>query len=245
VSLGPFEPFGCSGGLTAGSISTQLLAVAAGGGKSNLRGEFAMRVNRAVMALSVILLLPVAWRSAAAQPAAYKADPVHSKIGFTIRHLVSEVDGRFKDFDGTIKYDAQHPADSSVQFTVQAASIDTGNEGRDKDLKSPNFFDAAKYPTLTFTSTKVVPKGGDAFDVTGNLTVHGVTKPVTIPAKFRGEVKSPMGVRAGFESSFTIDRLDYGVTWNRAIEGGGTILGDEVNVSIRIEAVRQGAAAAK
>jgi len=190
-----------------------------------------------------LLLLPVAWRSAAAEAATYKADPVHSKVGFSIRHLVSDVDGRFKEFDGTIKYDAQHPADSGVQFSVQAASIDTGNDGRDKDLRSPNFFDAAKFPTLSFTSTKVVAKGNDAFDVTGNLTIHGVTKTVTIPAKFRGEVKSPMGVRAGFESTFTVNRLDYGVTWNRAIEGGGTILGDEVNVQIRIEAVRQGAPA--
>ncbi|HVR10230.1 MAG TPA: YceI family protein, partial [Thermoanaerobaculia bacterium] len=145
-----------------------------------------MRIKKAVQALSVILLLPVAWRSAAAQPAVYKADPVHSKVGFSIRHLVSDVDGRFKDFDGAIKYDSQHPADSSVQFTVQAASIDTGNDGRDKDLRSPNFFDVAKFPTLSFTSTKVAPKGNNAFDVTGSLTIHGVTKTVTIPAKFRG-----------------------------------------------------------
>jgi polyisoprenoid-binding protein YceI len=204
-----------------------------------------MRIKKALQTLSVMLLLPVAWRTAAAQPAVYKADPVHSKVGFSIRHLVSDVDGRFKDFDGTIKYDAQHPADSSVQFTVQAASIDTGNDTRDKDLKSPKFFDVAKIPTLSFTSTKVAAKGNNAFDVTGNLSIHGVTKTVTIPAKFRGEVKSPMGERAGFESSFTVNRLDYGVKWNSVIEGGGTILGDDVDVSIRIEAVKQGAAAAK
>jgi hypothetical protein len=88
-------------------------------------------------------------------------------------------------------------------------------------------------------------QGGDAFDVTGTLTIHGVTKTVTVPAKFHGEIKTPMGVRAGFESSFTINRLDYGVTWNRAIEGGGSILGDDVNVNLRIEGVRQAAAAAK
>lgn len=203
-----------------------------------------MRIQRAVKALTLMLALPVAVRAAAAQPAAYKADPVHSKVGFSIRHLVSDVDGRFTDFDGMIKYDAQHPADSSVQFTVQAASINTGNDGRDKHLKSPDFFDAAKFPTLSFASTKVTPKGGNAFDVTGNLTIHGVTKTVTIPAKFRGEVKSPMGERGGFESSFTINRLDYGVAWNRAIEGAGAMLGDDVDVAIRIEAVRQPAAAA-
>lgn len=202
-----------------------------------------MRIKKAVRALAVLLLLPVAWRSAAAQPAAYKADPVHSKVGFSIRHLVSDVDGRFKDFDGTIKYDAQHPADSGVQFTVQAASINTGNDDRDKHLKSPDFFDVAKFPTLSFTSAKVVAKGNNTFDVTGNLTIRGVTKTITIPAKFRGEMKSPMGERAGFESSFTINRLDYGVAWNRAIEGGGSILGDEVKIDVKIEANRAAAAA--
>jgi polyisoprenoid-binding protein YceI len=131
-----------------------------------------------------------------------------------------------------------------VQFTVQAASIDTGNVDRDKHLKSPDFFDAAKFPTLTFASTKVAAKGGNAFDVTGSLTIKGVTKTITIPAKFRGEAKTPMGDRAGFESSFTINRLDYGVAWNRALEGGGAMLGDDVDVAVRIEAVRQGGAPA-
>ncbi|HLX06315.1 MAG TPA: YceI family protein [Thermoanaerobaculia bacterium] len=202
-----------------------------------------MRIKNAVQALSVMLLLPMAWRSAAAQPAVYKADPVHSKVGFSIRHFVSEVDGRFGDFDGAVKFDAQHPADSGVQFTIQAASINTNNEARDKHLKSPDFFDAAKFPTLSFTSTKVTPKGDKTFDVTGNLTIKGVTKTVTVPAKFRGEMKTAMGERAGFESSFTINRLDYGVSWNRAVEGGGAMLGDDVDISIRIEAVRQPAAA--
>ena len=204
-----------------------------------------MRSKRAVQALSVMLLLVAAWRPAAAQPAVYKADPVHSKVGFSIRHFVSDVDGRFGDFDGVVKFDAQHPADSSVQFTIQAASINTNNEARDKHLKSPDFFDAAKFPTLSFTSTKVTPKGDKTFDVTGNLTIHGVTKTVTVPARFRGEMKTAMGERAGFESSFTINRLDYGVAWNRAVEGGGAMLGDDVEISLRIEAVKGPAAAAK
>jgi polyisoprenoid-binding protein YceI len=199
-----------------------------------------VRIRMAVQSLCVALVFPAL---AAAQPATFKADPVHSKVGFTIRHIVSEVDGRFKDFDGTITYDSQHPEGSAVQFTVQAASIDTGNADRDKHLKSPDFFDAAKFPTLTFTSTKVAAKGGNAFDVTGNLTIKGVTKTITIPAKFRGEAKTPMGDRAGFESSFTINRKDYGVAWNRVLEGGGAMLGDDADIAIRIEAVRQPAAA--
>ncbi len=199
-----------------------------------------MRIKMTLLGLAVLLLVPAL---AAAEPVAYKADPVHSSLAFTIRHFVSDVDGRFRDFDGVIQYDAQNPANSSVQFTVQAASISTENDDRDKHLKSPDFFDVAKFPTLSFTSTKVVAKGGNSFDVTGNLTLHGVTKVVTIPATFRGTVKVPKGEKAGFQSTFTLNRLDYGVAWNRAIEGGGAMLGDEVTVNIKIEANRQMAAA--
>lgn len=200
-----------------------------------------MRNKMALLGLVLTLLVPAL---AAAEPVAYKADNAHSKVGFTIRHFVSHVDGRFRDFDGQIKYDAQTPTNSTVQFTVQAASIATDNDDRDKHLKSPDFFDVAKFPTLSFTSTKVVAKGANSFDVTGSLTLHGVTKTVTIPATFSGTVKMPKGEKAGFQSSFTVNRLDYGVTWNRAIEGGGAMLGDEVTVNIDIEANRQMAAAA-
>jgi polyisoprenoid-binding protein YceI len=182
---------------------------------------------------SLTLLLPLA---AAAQPATYKVDPVHSSVSFTVRHFVSEVEGRFKDYAGTIKYDAQHPADSSVQFTVQAASIDTGNDSRDKDLRSDNYFGVEKFPTLSFVSSKVAPKGSNAFDVTGNLTIHGVTKTITIPASFLGEMQTKMGQRAGFRSAFDIKRGDYGIT------SGAGIVGDDVSITIRVEAVRQSAA---
>jgi len=185
---------------------------------------------------SLMLLLPLA---AAAQPATYKVDPVHSSVSFTIRHFVSEVEGRFKDYTGTIKFDAQHPADSSVQFTVQAASIDTGNDSRDKDLRSDGYFGVEKFPTLSFASSKVTPKGSNAFDVTGNLTIHGVTKTITIPASFLGEMETKMGQRAGFKSAFAIKRSDYGIT------SGAGIVGDDVNITIRVEAVRQPAAATK
>jgi polyisoprenoid-binding protein YceI len=199
----------------------------------------------ALKTLAVAFVLAALPAIAAAQPAVYKADPVHSRVGFSIRHFVSDVDGRFKDFDGAINYDAQHPADSSVQFTVKAASIFTDNDQRDNHLKSPDFFDAAKFPALSFTSTRVTPKGSNSFDVTGNLTIKGVTKTVTVPASFLGVVKTPQGEVAGFKSSFTINRLDYGVSWNRVIEGGGGMLGDEVTININIEAHRQAPTAAK
>ena len=191
---------------------------------------------QAVAAILVILWLPLA---AVAQPAAYKVDPVHSGVSFTIRHFVSEVEGRFKDYAGTIKYDAQHQADSSVQFTVQATSIDTGNESRDKDLRTDSYFGVDKFPTLSFVSSKVTPKGSNSFDVTGNLTIKGVTKTITIPASFLGEMKTQMGQRAGFRSAFTIKRSDYGVS------GGAGIGADDVNITIRGEAVREAAAAPK
>ena len=193
-------------------------------------------ILQALVAMVVMLWLP---QAVLAQPTTYKVDPVHSGVTFTVRHFVSEVEGRFKDYAGTIKYDAQHPADSSVQFTVQAASIDTGNDSRDKDLRSDNYFGVEKFPALSFVSAKVTPKAADSFDVTGNLTIKGVTKTITIPASFLGEMKTKMGERAGFRSAFTIKRSDYGVS------GGAGIVGDDVNITIRVEAVRETAAAPK
>jgi polyisoprenoid-binding protein YceI len=187
-------------------------------------------------ALSLSLLLPAL---AAAEPVTYKVDADHSGVGFTVRHFVSNVPGHFRDFDGVIKYDKQNPAASSVEFTVQAASIDTGNNDRDEHLRNEDFFDVKKFPTLTFTSTKVAAKDADTLEVTGNLTMHGVTKPVTIPVEVLGTVKTPNGEKAGFESSFTVNRKDYGIVWNRVLDAGGSVLGEDVKIVISIEANRQ------
>jgi polyisoprenoid-binding protein YceI len=186
-----------------------------------------------IVALLLALTLPAL---ASAAPVTYKVDPDHSSVGFSIRHFVSNVVGRFKDFEGKIKYDKQNPTASSVEFTAQAASIDTDNKDRDNHLKSPDFFDAAKFPALTFTSTGVAAKDAKNLDVTGNLTIHGVTKKVTIPVTVLGILPGKGGEKAGFESNFTIDRKDYGVQWNRALEGGGSILGDDVKIMISVEA---------
>lgn len=191
--------------------------------------------------LGLALLLPAL---AAAETAVYKVDPDHSAVAFTIRHFVSNVPGRFGDFNGTIKYDQDKPAASAVEFTVQAASIDTGNDDRDKHLRSPDFFDTEKFPTLSFASTSVKPKDADTLDVTGDLTIHGVTKQVTIPVEILGTMKGPSGEKAGFETAFTVNRKDYGVVWNRVLDAGGTVLGEDVKISIAIEADRQVAAAA-
>ena len=195
-----------------------------------------MKSKTFLKALSLSLLLPAL---AAAEPVTYKVDADHSGVSFTIRHFVSNVPGRFRDFDGVIKYDKQNPAASSVEFTVKAPSIDTGNNDRDEHLRGPDFFDVQKFPTLTFTSTKVAAKDADTLDVTGNLTMHGVTKQITIPVEVLGTVKTPNGEKAGFESSFTVNRKDYGIVWNRVLDAGGSVLGEDVKVNISIEANRQ------
>lgn len=193
-------------------------------------------------ALSLALLLPAL---AVADPIVYKVDSDHSGVSFTIRHFVSNVPGRFKDFDGVIKYDPQNPAASSVNFTIQAASIDTDNADRDNHLKGADFFDVAKFPTLTFSSTSVKAVDADTLEVTGELTMKGVTKKVTVPVDVLGSVKTPRGEKAGFETAFKLDRKEYGITWNRALDAGGAVLGDDVKITISVEADRQAEQPAK
>jgi polyisoprenoid-binding protein YceI len=189
-------------------------------------------------ALLAVLLLAVP-TVVAAEPTVYKVDPDHSGVGFSIRHFVSNVPGRFDDFEGTIKYDKLAPAASGVEFTVRTASINTGNADRDEHLRSADFFDVKKYPILTFTSTEVKGRDANTLDVTGDLTLHGVTRRVTIPVTFLGTVRTPNGEKAGFEVVFTLNRRDYGVTWNRVLDAGGTVLGEEVRITIEVEASRQ------
>lgn len=194
-----------------------------------------VRSKAFIQALSLALLLPAL---AAAELAIYKVDAGHSGVSFTIRHFVTNTPGRFKDFDGTIKYDKQNPPASSVEFTIKAPSIDTDNDDRDNHLRGGDFFEVEKFPTMTFVSKKVAAKDADTLEVTGDLTIKGVTKPVTIPVEVLGTAKTPNGEKAGFESTFTINRKDYGISWNRVMDSGA-VLGDEVKVTISIEANRQ------
>jgi polyisoprenoid-binding protein YceI len=187
-----------------------------------------------VAAVTLALALPAL---ALAEPVTYKVDADHSGVNFTIRHFVSNVPGLFKAYDGTIVYDKDNPAASKVGFTVQAASIDTGHADRDEHLRSADFFDVEKFPTLTFTSTQVKAQDKDTLEVTGDLTIHGVTKRVTIPVDFLGSVKTPNGEKAGFETSFMLNRKDYGINWNRVMDTG-PILGEDVKITISVEADR-------
>jgi polyisoprenoid-binding protein YceI len=179
------------------------------------------------------LLLPVqAW----AEARTYTIDRAHSNVKFKIRHLISEVEGRFTEFDGSVTYDPQAPQASNVEMTVQSASIDTDNTRRDDHLRSPDFFEVEKFPTLSFKSVSVEPESATALRITGDLTIHGVTKRVTIPVRVTGTMPFREGEKAGFATTFTVDRKDYNVTWNRNVDQGGVVLGDEVEITIRLEA---------
>lgn len=200
-----------------------------------------MKRHSRIVATAALLL--AAALPALAEVETFTFDKAHTLIGFRIRHFVSKVEGRFKDFEGTIWIDKQNPSASKVEFTVQAASIDTANEGRDKDLRSENFFDATKYPTITFKSTKVASKGKDAYEVTGDLTMHGVTKSVTVPVKHGGflavKTRNGMGEKTGFEIYFPLNRKDFGINWNRPLDQGGFMLSDDVDINVQIEANKQ------
>ena len=170
----------------------------------------------------------------------FTVDPGHSDASFRVKHLMSNVKGSFGEVSGNIEIDKGNPAASSVEFTVNAATIDTANENRDKHLRSADFFDVEKFPQITFKSSKIAAAGKDSYNVTGNLTMHGVTKQVTLPVTFLGFAKDPWGNdRAGFEVETTLNRKDFGLNWNKALDQGGFLLGDDVKVSIAIEAVKK------
>ncbi|HLN92942.1 MAG TPA: YceI family protein [Thermoanaerobaculia bacterium] len=194
------------------------------------------RIRSVAAGLAVLLAIAA---SAAAAPETFVFDKAHTKVGFQIRHWLTKVDGRFRDFDGKIVIDRGNPANSKVDVTIQAASIDTSNERRDADLKSANFFDVEKFPTITFRSSKVEPKGKDLYDVTGDMTMHGVTKTVKVPVRHTGFLNLGRVEKAGFEVAFPIDRKDFGITWNRTADQGGVMLGDDVDITLLIEANRE------
>jgi polyisoprenoid-binding protein YceI len=170
----------------------------------------------------------------------YVVEKAHSDALFTIRHMMSRITGRFSDFSGTINVDTGNPAASSVEFTINTPSIDTSLPDRDKDLRGPNFFDVEKYPTLTFKSTKITAASKDKFTVDGTLTMHGVSKPLSLAVEFLGFGKDPWGNdKAGFALETTLNRKDYGLVWNKALDQGGFLLGDDVKVVINLETAKK------
>jgi polyisoprenoid-binding protein YceI len=168
----------------------------------------------------------------------WKIDPTHSELSFTIRHMISKVRGQFDVWTGTIVADPNDWSTGSVEIVAQTSTIDTNNERRDADLRSDNHFDADANPTVTFKSTKVTRLAGDSLTVAGNLTIHGITRPVVLRGHFNGMTGTPGKRRAGFEAETTINRKDFNMNWNRIVEGSAMV-GDEVRIEIDIAAVEQ------
>ena len=190
---------------------------------------------------AVAVLATLVAGSALAATESFVIDKNHSEATFQVRHLVSRVGGKFDDFNGTIAIDRSNPALSSVEFAIKAPSIDTGNPDRDKHLRSADFFDVEKFPEIIFKSTSIKPGAKkDTYDVTGNFTMHGITRQITLPVEFLGFMKGPRGREfAGFTTKTTINRKEYGVLWNRALDAGGTLLSDDVDITVNIESSLQ------
>jgi polyisoprenoid-binding protein YceI len=168
----------------------------------------------------------------------YAVDKAHSEAAFEVRHLLSRVRGRFADFDGTIEFDPDVPGAGSVEVTIQAASINTTEPARDAHLRSADFFSVDEYPVLTFVSRQVIPRSPAEFDVVGDLTIRGVTRPVTLSATYLGAAKDPWGHdKIAFEAETRLNRKDFGLHWNAALETGGFLVGDEVRVQLSIQAI--------
>ena len=169
----------------------------------------------------------------------YTIDTAHSRIGFVARHaMVTKVRGQFEDYTATAHVDIENPAASSAEVTINVGSIDTGNADRDGHLRSPDFFDAEKYPTITFRSTDV-QRDGQEWTVTGDLTIKDVTKPVTIVFEETGSAVDPFGnTRVGFEGAVTANRKDWGLTWNAALETGGLLVSEKIKLEFDISAIR-------
>ncbi|MGP4052034.1 YceI family protein [Streptomyces sp. 2A115] len=176
----------------------------------------------------------------------YTIDPIHSMIGFSVRHaMISNVRGKFDSFEGLLKLDGAQPTRSEAHVSVQTQSLDTGIRDRDAHLTGPEFFDSATFPLMTFRSTGIVPVGDDAFRLDGNLKIKDVELPLDIDLSFGGAGQDAYGQhRVGFEGTATLKRSDWGLTWNAALETGGVLISDKVTLILDISAVQQGPEAA-
>lgn len=170
----------------------------------------------------------------------WRFDPTHTRIGFSTRHaMVTKVRGAFNDFHGLITVDPEHPERSKVELTVKVASIDTRNADRDQHLRTNDFFDAPQFPEITFVSSRVDQVDEGHFIVSGDVTIRGVTKEISIPIDFIGVERDPMGnLRAGFEGSRRIDRQDFGLKWNTALDSGGVLVSDKITLEFEVSAIK-------
>jgi polyisoprenoid-binding protein YceI len=167
----------------------------------------------------------------------WSVDKAHSSIKFTVTHLViTDVDGNFKSFDGSVAAASPDFTDADINFTADVKSLNTENEMRDNHLKSPDFFDAEKFPQIVFKSTSFKKTTGNKYELKGNLTMHGITKPVKFDVTFGGTAKDPYGnTKAGFKASTVINRFDYELKWNKLTEAGGAVVGQDVTIEVKVE----------
>jgi polyisoprenoid-binding protein YceI len=170
----------------------------------------------------------------------WNLDPTHSAVNFTVRHMViSKVRGNFGKFTADVKLDPTNLATATAQVSIDVGSVNTGVADRDNHLKSPDFFEAAKFPAITFASKSVAVKSKEAFTLTGTITMHGVTKDITLDGEFGGTAKDPWGNdRAGFALKGSLNRKDFGLAWNQALETGGVLVGESVELNIELELIR-------
>ncbi|MDZ5470144.1 YceI family protein [Bacillus sp. 31A1R] len=170
----------------------------------------------------------------------WTVDNAHSSVDFSIKHMmIANVKGTFKNFDAQVEADPSDLTSASIQFNIDIASIDTRNEDRDNHLRSADFFDVENHPTMTFKSTEIVKTDDDEYNVTGELTLHGVTKQETFSVTYEGSGKDPWGnEKVGFSVAGKLNRSDYGLTWNSALETGGVLVGDKVKIDLQIQALK-------
>ena len=191
--------------------------------------------------LAILTVMLAVAAPVAAAPVTWKVDQAHTEVGFDVRHFFSQVHGVFHDMQGTIVFDDKDPAAIRVEASARVASVDTGNHNRDADLQTPDFFNAATDSLLSFKSTKVEKVGKGKYKVSGDLTMRGVTKPVVFDAEFLGssdvsiEGKS-WGAKAGFSATTVVNRKDWGINWNKALDTGGMMVGDDVTITLNVEA---------
>ena len=170
----------------------------------------------------------------------YEIDPTHSSVGFKVKHLaISSVPGNFAEFKGRFSFDPASVESSKAEAEISVASVDTGDKKRDDHLKAPDFFDAGKHPAISFKSTKVEKVSDTDFKAYGDLSIHGVTKPVVLDVSYGGAAVDPWGKeRAAFVATGTINRKDFGLTWNKVLETGGLVVGDEVKITLEVEGIK-------
>ncbi len=168
----------------------------------------------------------------------WTVDASHTSVGFSVKHMmVSKVKGRFTGVEGTIEGNPEDLTGANINFKIDASTIHTNSEDRDNHLRSADFFDTETYPTITFVSTDIVKKGDDEYDLTGDMTIKDVTKKITFEAEYEGKGKNPWGVEVvAFEAKGKISRKEFGLTWNQALEAGGVLVGDDIKITIDVQA---------